>query len=158
MIDAVATVALLAVAWLLWSGHTEPMILGFGVASVLSVVAIQHRMGALDREAHPYHLSWRPLRYLPWLAKEVVISNLDVARVIVTPSLPIQPQLMRVPTSQKTDLGRVLYANSITLTPGTVSLDVRDDTILVHCITDASAAGLKSGDMDRKVTALEGEG
>jgi multicomponent Na+:H+ antiporter subunit E len=69
--------------------------------------------------------------------------------------LPISPHLITVRTSQKTAVGQVIYANSITLTPGTISLDVRDDTILVHALTSDSAAGVEAGEMDRRVSRLE---
>ena len=76
---------------------------------------------------------------------------------ILSPSLPIRPRILQVEASQETDIARVIYANSITLTPGTVTLDVRDGKLLVHALTTDSAEGLLSGEMDRKVSALEGK-
>jgi multicomponent Na+:H+ antiporter subunit E len=90
--------------------------------------------------------------------KEIVVSNLAVAKVILSPSLPIHPRIVRVAGKQKTPIGQVIYANSITLTPGTVTLDVRDDKFLVHALTSDSAAGLLSGEMDERVARLEGGG
>ena len=148
----------LAAAWLLWSGRSEPLLLGLGAASVALVVWLSLRMNVVDAESEPYHLAWRPLVYLPWLLLEIARANLHVARVILSRRLPIRPRLLRVPSSQRSDLGRAIYANSITLTPGTLALDVRDGTILVHALTDESAAGLESGEMDRRVTWLEGAG
>jgi multicomponent Na+:H+ antiporter subunit E len=136
-------VFLLAV-WLLLSGHYTPTLITYDVLSCLAV------------EALPAHLGIRPLLYLPWLLKEIVLSNLSVARVILTPSLPIRPRILRVEASQRSDVGRVTYANSITLTPGTITLDVRDGEMLVHALTAASAEGLLSGDMNRRVSKLEG--
>ena len=92
------------------------------------------------------------------LLKEIVLSNIAVARVILDPRLPIHPRILRVEASQKTDVGRVTYANSITLTPGTVTLDVRDGKLLVHALTTGSAEGLLTGEMDRRVARLEGLG
>jgi multicomponent Na+:H+ antiporter subunit E len=60
-----------------------------------------------------------------------------------------------VPATQRTDVGKVIYANSITLTPGTVSVEIENDRILVHAITREAAEGLESGDMDRRVDAIE---
>ncbi len=148
---------LLAV-WLLLSGHYTPTLITYGVLSCLAVVLLVGHLGILDEEALPAHLGIRPLLYLPWLLKEIVVSNLAVARVILTPSLPIRPRILRVDASQKTDVGRVTYANSITLTPGTVTLDVRDGKLLVHALTTDSAEGLLSGEMDRRVARLEGLG
>ena len=148
-------ILLLGAAWVLWSGHYTPLILSFGVISVLLVVWIAHRMDVLDPESHPYHLSWRPIVYLPWLVKEIVLSNIHVALMVLQPH-KIHPHLVRVATSQRTDLGRVIHANSITITPGTISLDLRDGYILVHALTDTTAEGVMSGDMDARVTQLEG--
>jgi multicomponent Na+:H+ antiporter subunit E len=148
-------VFLLAV-WLLLSGHYTPTLITYGVLSCLAVVLIVGHLGILDEEALPAHLGIRPLLYLPWLLKEIVLSNLSVARVILTPSLPIRPRILRVEASQRSDVGRVTYANSITLTPGTITLDVRDGEMLVHALTAASAEGLLSGDMNRRVSKLEG--
>ena len=89
--------------------------------------------------------------------KEIVVSNLAVAKVIMSPSLPIHPRIVRVTGTQRTATGQVIYANSITLTPGTVTLDVRGDKFLVHALTSESAQGLLSGEMDERVTRLEGE-
>ena len=84
------------------------------------------------------------------------IDDRQVASVILNPRLAIRPRLVRVKGSQKTELGQVIYANSITLTPGTITLDVRDGEFLVHALTEEAAAGVESGNMDRRVTALEG--
>jgi multicomponent Na+:H+ antiporter subunit E len=140
----------------LLSGFFETLLLALGAVSCLAVVLIARRMDVVDREGHPIHLGWRALLYWPWLAWEIVKANLDVARRIVDPKLPISPRVIRVKTSQKSELGQVIYANSITLTPGTVSMLVSGDSILVHAIAESPAEGLKTGDMDRQVTAMEG--
>lgn len=157
---------LLMFGWMVWSGayslpgsaHFHGLILGLGVASCAGVAAIQWR---IDRDAvapATYRLISRSVLYFPWLFLEIIKSNLHVARIILTPALPIRPHLIRVPASQQTEVGRVIYANSITLTPGTISLDLRDDEILVHALDDSVAQDLKTGAMDRKVAALEREG
>ena len=74
---------------------------------------------------------------------------------VLDPKLPISPRMVVFHGSQKTDLGRVIYGNSITLTPGTVSLDVREERIFVHALTEVSARSLLDGEMDRRVSALE---
>ena len=99
----------------------------------------------------------RWIGYGPWLLWEIAKANWDVARIILKPSLPIKPRLMRIRASQKTDLAKVIYANSITLTPGTITLDVRDDKFLVHALSDEAAADLDTGEMDRRVSAMEGK-
>ena len=115
-------------------------------------------MRVVDAEAHPIDIAGRLLLYVPWLLWAIVKANLDVARRILTFRLPISPRLIRVKASQKSDLGQVIYANSITLTPGTVSVDLQDGTILVHALTRECAEDLQEGEMDRRVAALEGAG
>jgi len=153
----IALFGLLMGVWLLNSGHYTTLITSFGVASCVLVVLLSRRMGIIDEEGLPLHLLARLPRYLPWLAKEVVKSNLDVARRILSPGRPkVSPRLFDAPTTQHTDLGRVLYANSITLTPGTVSIRVHGTAITVHAIADEVADGLLEGEMDRRVTRLDG--
>lgn len=146
----------LAVAWWLWSGHTEPLILVFGAASCAFALWFALRMEILDPESWPSGMALRFIAYVPWLLWQIAKANLHVARVIWSPGLPIRPRLVRVPTTQRSELGNAIYANSITLTPGTVSLDVRERSILVHALTDATREGLLSGEMDRRVTRVEG--
>ena len=145
----------LASFWWLWSGHTEPLIVGLGLASCVWVTWLARRMDAIDGGEASYRLGLRPLLYVPYLLWEIVKSNLHVARVILDPRLPVSPQLVRMPTTQRTDLGRVVLANSITLTPGTLTLDLRDDEVLVHALTGEAADGLRTGEMDARVTAME---
>ncbi len=153
---AIVLFAALYGTWLLLSGHYTATLMIYGVLSCAAVVAIVIHLGTVDDEAVPTQLALGHFLYLPWLAKEIVLSNLSVARVILTPSLPIHPRIVSVSASQKTDVAQVIYANSITLTPGTVTLDVRDGNLLVHALTSDSAEGLLSGEMDRRVAALEG--
>jgi multicomponent Na+:H+ antiporter subunit E len=148
-------VTLMAV-WLLFSGHYNATLITYGVLSCLGVVALMAHLQILDEEALPSHLVFRAIFYIPWLFKEIILSNLAVARVILTRNLPIHPRILRIDASQKTDVGQVIYANSITLTPGTVTLDVRHGKLLVHALTTDSADGLLSGEMDQRVSRLEG--
>ncbi len=140
--------------WLLLSGIFEPLLLGLGVLSCVIVVLIANRMDVIDHEGVPIHLGWRVLTYWVWLAIEIVKASLDVARRILDPRLPIHPLLIRVKAGQTSELGQVIYANSITLTPGTVSMQVGGGEILVHALTREMAEDLEGGEMDRRVTAL----
>lgn len=142
--------------WLLLSGHYEPLIIGFGVGSTLFVALVVHRMDVADHEGHPVHLSWRTILYMPWLTWEIVKANIDVARVILGPRGAIQPNMMKVDCSQTTELGHVVYANSITLTPGTITVDLVDGKLDVHALTHAARDGLAGGEMDRRVAKVEG--
>ncbi len=155
------TAGLLAALWLLWSGHwdlgasTDRLLLGYGVFSVGLVTWIRARMATVvgDEDVWPLGLRWVP--YVPWLLVEIVKSNAHVVARILSPNPGLQPQLVRVKGAQKTDIGRAVYANSITLTPGTITLDIREGEFLVHALTDATAEGLREGTMDRKCAAME---
>lgn len=151
-----STIVVLFVFWLLLSGYFEPFLMAAGAASAIAVVWLAHRMNVIDREGHPIHLGWRALLYWPWLVKEMVKSAWDVSRIILHPRLPISPEIVRVKPTQKTAVGVVIYANSITLTPGTISVEVGMDEIVVHALTHAGAQGLAEGDMDRRVSRFEG--
>lgn len=156
MFHTISLGSVLFALWLLLSGYLETWLLALGLASVAVVVIIANRMDVIDHEGHPIHMTWRMALYLPWLAWEIIKSNIDVARVILHPKLPIHPKVLKIKGSQVTELGHVVYANSITLTPGTVTLTLEDGAMEVHTLTEAAAEGLLSGDMDARVHAVEG--
>lgn len=148
--------ALLFALWLLLSGHMDPLLIGFGAISTALCVWIASRMDVADHEGVPVRLGLRTPLYWPWLLREIARSNIDVARRILDPRLPVSPTTVRIRTAQRTPLGRVVYANSITLTPGTVSMSIDDDTILVHALTAENARSLEEGEMGRRVSVFEG--
>lgn len=144
--------------WLALSGHYTPFLVVAGIVSSLAVAAAGLRIGYADEEGHPVDFVLQGLRYWPWLFVEIAKSAWDVARIIVDPKLPISPRLIRVKTSQRTAVGIATYANSITLTPGTITVEVnrREQEFLVHALTEAGASGVAEGGMDRRVAAFEG--
>lgn len=152
MLRTFITITTLAIAWLLWSWHFEPLVIGCGVASVTFVTWLIRRLGTMDAEGVPFEINLRLYAYIPWLVKEIVESNFAVAKIILSPKMRIRPHLIRVPARQRTVLGRVIFANTITITPGTVSLDVRNDEILVHALSDTFADEEDAG----KTAALMG--
>lgn len=147
--------ALLFGFWLVLSGHYTPMLIGFGIGSTAFVVYLSLRMDVVDHEGLPLQLGGRFWRYFPWLLKEILVANLHVARIILTPSLPISPILVHYKSSQKSDLGRALYANSITLTPGTITTGIKDDELEVHSLTWIDVDGREEDEMDRRATWVE---
>jgi multicomponent Na+:H+ antiporter subunit E len=152
---ALSLFLLLFAFWLLLSGHYDFWFIGLGFISSASAVFLARRMGIVDAEGLPLDLVPGLLRYAPWLFGTVIQANFDVARRILHPRLPITPTVIRVPAKQRTAPGRVSYANSITLTPGTISLEVSDDEIEVHALSVDAAEDLQSGEMGRRVVALE---
>jgi multicomponent Na+:H+ antiporter subunit E len=143
--------------WLALSGHYTPLLLGFGVASSLLCVFIASRMGAVDEEAHPIQLLRGAVTYFPWLIWEIMKSAWAVSKIIVNPKLPISPTMTVVRASQRTSVGVVVYANSITLTPGTITTGVEGNQLTVHALVNDGALDLEAGGMDARVKQFEGE-
>ncbi len=146
----------LVILWLLLSGHYTSLLISCGLVSVTLVVFLALRMDVVDHEGQPLHLDPKALLiYWCWLLKEIFVSNIYVCRLIVNPAMPISPTVIALRSSQSSDLARVIFANSITLTPGTVTIDVDGDITEVHTITEEAATSLLQGSMDTRVTALE---
>ena len=141
--------------WLLMSGIYRPLILFLGAISVIFVLYLTRRMDALDEDVFEFKLKRKHFSYWSWLAKEIFKANIDVSKVILSPKMNLSPRLVRVPLSQSNELATVIYANSITLTPGTVSVDIEGDEIIVHALTQELMDGLTEGDMDQRVNYLE---
>ena len=154
LVRAISLYAALFGVWLLLSGFFSPFFLVLAAVCCALVVYIALRMDVIDQEGHPIQISWRLIPYLPWLAWQIVRANLDVTRRVF--SLDVDPVLRWVPASQRTDLGTVIYANSITLTPGTVSTDVEPGRIRVHALSGDGIAALEKGEMDARVRDVEG--
>ena len=156
MFHAISAFVVLYLFWLLLSGYFVPFLLAAGAGCAAAVVLVARRMDVIDHEGHPIHLGVRALvSYWPWLVKEIVKSGWDVSRRILDPRLPVSPTLTRFKPLQKTDMGLVIHANSITLTPGTISVEVTRDEFLVHALTHEGAASLAGSEMDRRVAEME---
>ena len=146
---------ILLLFWLLNSGHYNYLILALGAASIAIVVLIAHRMDVVDHESQTIHLSLEYPRFGLWLIKEIVVANLTVVKHIWLGNKTITPTVKVIKASQTTDVGKVIYANSITLTPGTVALGLVNDEIMVHALIQENIESLESGDMDSRVSKLE---
>lgn len=155
MLHTLSLGLVLFILWLLLSGFFEILLLSLGVGSVFAVVWIAYRMDVIDHEGHPVHLTVRAVFYWPWLMMEIIKANIDVAAAIVRRKMSINPSVIEVKATQATELGQVIYANSITLTPGTVTISVDKDIMTIHALTRGAAEDLESGEMDRRVTNME---
>ncbi|PKG81651.1 cation transporter [Colwellia sp. 75C3] len=145
----------LAAFWLLNSGHNTLLILLLGLASILLVLVISHKMDVVDHESQPLYLTRNIFSYYLWLTKEIIKANIVVVKHIWLGNQSISPTLRTIKISQKTDMGKVIYANSITLTPGTVAIDIIDDEVVVHALLKQDIESLLAGEMDRRVSQLE---
>lgn len=150
-----AVFLVLFATWMLWSGHTDVLLVSFGLVSCALVVWLGHRLQVLDREGFPLELFSQLLGYIPWVLWQVVKSNLDVARIILSPSLPVRSHLVQIDVKQRTPLGQAIHANTITLTPGTFTLDVRDNTFLIHTLTPELVCPDGTTELDDRVARLE---
>jgi len=143
---------LLFLFWLLLSGHFSPLLLGLGLASVVLTVFLMKRMNVIDHESYPLHLATRLPTFIVYIFREILVANIDVLkRIITSRGKVITPQLVDIPLPQKTELGRAIYANAITLTPGTVSVEIKENKIIVHALTKEAADDLATGKMAQAI-------
>ena len=145
----------LALLWMILSGYLKSNLLILGVLScmLVTVVAIMMKVYLSNDERIKFAIKM-PF-YLPWLFKEIFLSNLHVARKLLFPGNNIQPQCINTKPTQKTNTGIALLANSITLTPGTISVDYDDENLLVHALTDKTAQGIIDKEMDQRIAKIE---
>jgi multicomponent Na+:H+ antiporter subunit E len=148
--------ALLFAFWLILSGHYTPLLVGVGAVCSLLCVLVAVRMKVVDTEGHPAQLFGRAPSYYLWLVWEIAKSAWAVTRIIVHPRLPISPTMTVVTASQRTSAGIATYANSITLTPGTITTGVRGNRLTVHALVREGALDLEGGGMDARVKRFEG--
>ena len=141
--------------WLLMSGHYSFLIISLGVISCLFCVYLAKRANLIDNEGLPLFFLPRLLNYLLWLFKEIFNSNIGTAKAIITGN--INPEIFIVKSSQNTDVAKVTYANSITLTPGTVTIQINEDKFEVHALNSDFGNDVRSNVMDKKVKWLEGD-
>jgi multicomponent Na+:H+ antiporter subunit E len=157
MLRIASLIAALSLFWILMSGMFTPFLLGLGAGSVVAVAWLAKRMEIADREGHPAHLRViSVLSYWLWLFGQIWHSGLMVGRIILDPRLPISPTLVQFQPAQKTAVGLATHANSITLTPGTITVQANHREFLVHALTREGAAGVVESEMNRRVRQFEG--
>lgn len=149
------TAPVLVVFWIVLSGHVEPLFLSLGAVSVLLVCLISHRAGVLERDGITLALVLRLPRFLLWLGKEALVSAFGVVRKVWSPRPALRPVVDPTPSPDMSEFSQVVYANSITFTPGTLSFDVDDDCINVHSLDPEGVEELRAGKMLRRVRRLE---
>jgi multicomponent Na+:H+ antiporter subunit E len=147
-------VCLLAAAWLLWSGLFKPLLIVLGAFSCALTVYLLTRMGYFGNETFALRYSPRILSFWAWLSKEIVLSSIDVARVVLRRRIVVNPETIMLDVAELETIDQVTLGNSITLTPGTLTLDVYENRMLVHALTAKAAADLASGEMLKRVAAL----
>jgi multicomponent Na+:H+ antiporter subunit E len=146
--------ALLIAAWVLWSGMFKPLLLGLGAFSCALAGYIAVRMGYFDSRVFALRFNLRVLGFWAWLLKEIVKSSLEVARIVLARDLQLSTQVIEIDASRLSPVDQAVLGNSITLTPGTLTLDVSDGRLQVHALTAESARALEEGEMLRRVAAI----
>lgn len=147
----IALISMLGLLWWSLSGIAEPLLLLLGLGSVLASAGLAWRMNLIGAEAQPVQLAWLLPGFWLRLLREIVISNLQVVAAIVAPARHLRPRMLEVRSQQDSELGHVILANSITLTPGTVTVALDGDSLLVHALTEQTAAGVLAGELDAMI-------
>lgn len=153
-VRAAALSVVLAAAWLLWSGLYKPLLLGLGAFSCALVVYVSLRMRLFEYSFFTLKFGWRLLGYWAWLAKEIVKSSLQVTRAVLSPGLDISPTVTEVDAQSRHPVDIATLGNCITLTPGTLTMRIRDGRLIVHALTREGAEDVLEGEMNRRVAAL----
>jgi multicomponent Na+:H+ antiporter subunit E len=148
---------LLAASWLLWSGMFKPLLLALGGVSCLLVLYLAQRMRLFEHDVFSLRFTGRLLRFWGWLGREIVRSSLDVTRVVLSPKLPISPTVTEFDSACEHPVDRTILGNSITLTPGTLTLRIDERHFVVHALTEDGAREIAGGEMDGRVAALRGD-
>lgn len=155
----ILTVIIMFVFWILLSGEFDFILISSGIISSLLVSYLSHDLliGETDIRLATIKLL-RFIRYLPWLLWQIALSNIDLVYRTLDPKMPIDPVVIEFDTPLRTDMGITILANSITLTPGTVTLEANSKgRFIVHAIARGPADSLLSGDMQARVKIIEGE-
>ncbi len=146
----------LFVLWLLMSGIYKPLVVGLGVISCLLCVWIVSRLEILGEKGFQHDVRITKLvRYVLWLTVEIGKADWAIAKVILSPDLPRRQRLIAVPCTQQSDFGKMLFANSITITPGTVTVETEPGHFIVHALTDEAADPDALADMGTRVRETE---
>ncbi len=146
--------AVLSAFWLLLSGYLQPLLLSFGVVSVAIVIIVLQRMDATDHERKRVTSGYHLVRYVVWLLGEIWSSSVQVTKLIWSSPNKLSPSLARIPANKVPKNTQALYANSITLTPGTLSIDLEDNELTVHALQKSSIVELQEGAMERKISDI----
>ena len=144
--------------WILLSGEFTFILITSGVVASLITAYLSHDIfvGKADLKTETGRV-FKFIVYIPWLLWEIILANVEIAYLVLNPKPLIDPQLVHFKNDLKTDLGIVTLAHSITLTPGTVTVEANREEFVIHAIWQKSAEGIIGGEMQRKVKKIEGE-
>ena len=144
----------LSVAWLLWSGLYKPLLIGLGSLSVVVTLIFAVRMKFFEHTEGLAQMAIRLPGYWLWLLGEILKSSVQVSKIVLSPSLPIKPSLVRLVSESGDELPQVILGNSITLSPGTITIAIDETEVWVHCISEEGAQDMESGELLRRIDLL----
>jgi multicomponent Na+:H+ antiporter subunit E len=154
---SIALISLLAVFWLTLSGYFYAFLLVLGALSCLFAFWIAKRMDIVDNEGVPVQIGGLALiKYFFWLVKQIAISNMNVIKIVISKKPEVRRAMFQVPASPKSSIGQVIMANSMTLTPGTVTTSIQPDSMQIHALVDPGPNDPTILEIDRRVRELEG--
>ena len=155
-IGALAGLAvILSLAWLAWSGYFKPLLLILGAVSVALTLYLAVRTNFFEHTSGLLAMSRRLPGYWLWLLMQIVRSSFDVAKIVLSPSLPVSPSIVRLKCPREEVLPQAILGNSITLSPGTITIDIDEQEVLVHCLSEAGAVDVESGELLQRIRELE---
>ena len=147
---------LYSLIWISFSGHFDFLLLSFGVTSVLIVLYLLRRMRVIDKTPVKFQMNlFSFVTYCFWLIKEILKSNISVTRTILSPQIKIKQNMFDVPLSPQSEAAQVIFANSITLTPGTITVETEENSLLVHCLNFSGTTEDEIANMGKKVSRCE---
>jgi multicomponent Na+:H+ antiporter subunit E len=152
----IITFLILFLHWVLWSGKFDAFHLSLGAVSCALVTFMSHDLLFKREKFSPRHAVEviRFIKYIPWLIYQILLANIHVAYLALSPRMPIDPEIVKLKTRLKTDISMAVFANSITLTPGTITADIRDGEYYVHALSKKVSEDLLTGKMENKVAGI----
>ncbi len=144
--------------WVILSPRMDiaAIILGIFIAGIITIFNHQMIVNRNERPVVFFKNITRFISYLVVLLVEIIKSNIHVAKIVLDPKLPIDPHMIKIPVKSRKEIYQVLYGNSITLTPGTLTVDIADGMYIVHALTKEAAKGLEDSVLEKKILEIEG--
>lgn len=159
IVSLLLTFISLMLFWVIMSGFLDAIHLGFGFVTVIGVMAMNHKLKSHqffedDLSDFSELRLWRAFYYFFWLFWQIILSGFHVVGVIIRPSMPIRPAMLTFRADLPSSHAKAILGNSITLTPGTLTIDIVGDVFTVHALDDSSFEGIVSNEMPRQVLKL----
>lgn len=152
----IVTFLILFINWLIWSGMFDAFHIALGVVSSALVAFVSSDLLFKEKFTSRHLIqAVRFIKYIPWLMYQIILSNIHVAYLVLHPKMPIEPMLVSFKTKLKKDISLVTLSNSIVLTPGTITTEIKDKQyFVVHCISKKVADDLLTGEMEDRVAHI----